>query len=265
MHPEPVLMRNNASNMLRPPERGAFGSVAPHIRLALVLLTAIVVAVLRDAVSLGAIATLVAVLFPLQRINVFAFVRRFALFFLFIAVFGLIVPWTVPGGVTLLSIGNASYTLDGVLVVLTMFTKGIVILGVSHALLSRLELVVLGDAMQRLGAPRKLTVLFLFTVRYFSVLASEWERMRRAALMRGFRPKMNFRTYRTYAHLMGSLLLRALDRADRVHAAMRCRGFRGTFPHIGSPKLRLQDYAFLALGVLLLSCVATAKYLVLWQ
>jgi cobalt/nickel transport system permease protein len=29
--------------------------------------------------------------------------------------------------------------------------------------------------------------------------------------------------------LLGTLLLRGLDRADRVYSAMRCRGFNGTF------------------------------------
>jgi len=257
-HPTPT----NVDAVLRPPEEGAFGSVAPHIRLAVVLITAVVAALLRDPKSLTSVLLLAAILFPLQRIRPLGFLRRYAFFFLFVAVLALVVPWTVPGERALLTIGAASYTVEGVYTVLTMLVKGLSILGVSYALLSRIELVVMGDAMQRLGAPRKLALLFLFTVRYFSVLGTEWEKMRRAALMRGFRPRMNFRTYRTYAHLAGTLLLRALARADRVHAAMRCRGFKGTFPHIGSPRLRPRDFAFLGAGLLLLSCAAVLEYFV---
>jgi len=36
-------------------------------------------------------------------------------------------------------------------------------------------------------------------------------------------------TYRTYAYVIGMLLVRAASRAQRVHQAMLCRGFKGTF------------------------------------
>ena len=47
--------------------------------------------------------------------------------------------------------------------------------------------------------------------------------------MRGFRPRMNWHTYRTYGYLVGMLLVRSLERSERIVAAMKCRGFRGRF------------------------------------
>jgi cobalt/nickel transport system permease protein len=47
--------------------------------------------------------------------------------------------------------------------------------------------------------------------------------------IRGFAPRTNLHTYRSYAYLVGMLFVRAAARAERVHQAMRCRGFDGRF------------------------------------
>ena len=57
----------------------------------------------------------------------------------------------------------------------------------------------------------------------------EYDRLIRAAKIRGFRPGTNIHTYKTYAYLIGMLFVRASDRANRVHQAMKCRGFNGRF------------------------------------
>jgi cobalt/nickel transport system permease protein len=47
--------------------------------------------------------------------------------------------------------------------------------------------------------------------------------------VRAFRPRMDRHTYRTYGYLVGMLLVRSLERSERIVAAMKCRGFRGRF------------------------------------
>jgi cobalt/nickel transport system permease protein len=47
---------------------------------------------------------------------------------------------------------------------------------------------------------------------------------------RCFRPGVNLHSYRSYAQLMGMLLVRSLDRAERVGEAMLCRGYAGKLP-----------------------------------
>lgn len=88
----------------------------------------------------------------------------------------------------------------------------------------------LGDAMQRLGVSLRLVTLLLLTIRYLTLLQHELERLHKQLKLRGFRARFNFYTWRTYGYLFGALLLRALDRAERVGKAMRCRGFDGCFP-----------------------------------
>jgi cobalt/nickel transport system permease protein len=83
-------------------------------------------------------------------------------------------------------------------------------------------------ALRRLGAPRALVVQLLFTWRYLFVLGGEAARMLRARDLRA--PGSRRLPLALGAQLVGVLLLRALERAQRVHAAMICRGFDGTFP-----------------------------------
>ncbi|MCF8034850.1 MAG: cobalt ECF transporter T component CbiQ [Desulfarculaceae bacterium] len=83
-------------------------------------------------------------------------------------------------------------------------------------------------ALAHFHAPDKLVNLFLFFYRYLHVLKREQARLAWALKVRGFTPGNNLRTWRTYASLVGVLLVRGYDRAERVYQAMLCRGFSGT-------------------------------------
>jgi cobalt/nickel transport system permease protein len=80
-----------------------------------------------------------------------------------------------------------------------------------------------------LRLPDKLCHLLLFTYRYIYVFEQEFRRLVQAMKIRGFRPRTNLHTYRSYAYLAAMLLVRSFDRAERVFQAMLCRGFNGTF------------------------------------
>lgn len=79
--------------------------------------------------------------------------------------------------------------------------------------------------MERLGVPRVFAVQILFLYRYFFVIGAEALRMWRGVQMRSTdRPTLPLKTYGT---LIGHLLLRSMDRAQRVYRAMVARGFDG--------------------------------------
>ncbi|HEY3488593.1 MAG TPA: cobalt ECF transporter T component CbiQ [Candidatus Deferrimicrobiaceae bacterium] len=80
-------------------------------------------------------------------------------------------------------------------------------------------------ALERLGVPSVFATQLLFLHRYIFVLGDEAVRMARARALRSFDGRgMGLRVY---ASLVGHLLLRTLDRGQRIHLAMRCRGFDG--------------------------------------
>ncbi len=80
-------------------------------------------------------------------------------------------------------------------------------------------------AFERLGAPRLFVAQLLFVYRYLFVLLEEAAQMARARALRSF--SGNGLGVKTWGLLIGHLLLRTIDRADRIHLAMLSRGFDG--------------------------------------
>lgn len=81
------------------------------------------------------------------------------------------------------------------------------------------------SALGQLGAPRAFSSQLLFLYRYLFVLGEEASHMATAAQLRsGGQPKLSFEVW---TKLMGQLLVRAYERAQRIHMAMLARGFDG--------------------------------------
>ena len=87
----------------------------------------------------------------------------------------------------------------------------------------------LGAALAQWRCPPKLAHLLMCSARYIDVLQSEWRTSVQAARLRGFRMRLNLRAWRSLGILTGGLLLRSLDHADTLLAAMKCRGYDGRF------------------------------------
>lgn len=98
--------------------------------------------------------------------------------------------------------------------------------------------------LERLRVPRVLVALLGFTYRYVFVLVEEARRMLRARESRCYGGRWLWQAH-VVGHMVGTLFLRAHDRAERVYAAMLARGFTGAPPHGPQPVLRARDYAFL--------------------
>jgi cobalt/nickel transport system permease protein len=82
-------------------------------------------------------------------------------------------------------------------------------------------------AMSKLGVPRVLVATLLFMERYVHVLTDELSRMITARRARSFR-RGGILTWNLVTGMLGMLLLRSFERAERVHAAMVARGWDGT-------------------------------------
>jgi cobalt/nickel transport system permease protein len=137
-------------------------------------------------------------------------------------------PFTTPGR-PMAVLGAASLSREGLFLAAAIALKGNAIVLVMLDLLGSMEPATLGHALNHLHVPQKLSLLLLFTIRYLDVLNQEYSRLRAAMRVRAFRPGMNRHTYRTFGYLVGMLLVRSLDRSERILAAMKCRGFAGRF------------------------------------
>lgn len=128
------------------------------------------------------------------------------------------------------------------------------------ALVAALDLPTVGHALHHLRVPDKLVHLLLLTVRYVAVLETEYRRLAWAMKVRGFRPAMNLHTWRTYGYLVGMLLVRSLDRAERVAAAMKCRGFQGRFYLLDHFALTRADVAFALVLLVVLAGIVGVEW-----
>jgi cobalt/nickel transport system permease protein len=96
-------------------------------------------------------------------------------------------------------------------------------------------------ALERLWVPRVFVLQLLFVYRYLFVLLDEAGSLDRARSLRSFgRPA----SVALFGRLAGGLLLRTLDRAQRIDQAMRGRGFDGTVRFLGAVQIKRSDVMF---------------------
>ncbi|MDE6265564.1 MAG: cobalt ECF transporter T component CbiQ [Paramuribaculum sp.] len=99
-------------------------------------------------------------------------------------------------------------------------------------------------AMNRLGLPDFVSSVLLMVCRYISVLLEEALCMRRARESRGY-GKKSF-PLSSWGTFIGQLLLRTVERGERVHRAMLSRGFEGKVVAFGaSERWRVCDTIYL--------------------
>lgn len=144
----------------------------------------------------------------------------------------LLLPFTVAG-VPWLVLGPLQASHEGLELALRVLLRANAVLVMLLALLGTLEPTTLGHALARLGVPEKLVHLFLLTVRYVELIHDEYRRLRNAMRARAFVPRGDGHGWRSLGWLIGMLLVRSMERARRVLAAMKCRGFHGRLYLLG--------------------------------
>jgi cobalt/nickel transport system permease protein len=118
----------------------------------------------------------------------------------------------------------------------------------------------MGRAMRHLYMPSKIVHLFLFTYRYIHAVHREFRRLTDAMQIRGFNPGTNTHTYRSYAYLIGMLLVKSHDRAERVRAAMLCRGYRGKFYDLSDFSLKPVDIVVLIIMLSVITMIGLLQW-----
>ena len=108
------------------------------------------------------------------------------------------------------------------------------------------------QALESLGMPKAFAVQLLFLYRYIFVLTDEGGRVARARELRSFGEKG--KGIVPFSSLIGHLLLRTWQRAERIHMAMLARGFNGEFHSRNETRFGWPEVAFLSgwLGVFII-------------
>jgi cobalt/nickel transport system permease protein len=242
-----------------PQQSGWIEAVDPRVRiltavaLSLVMAMAQTVTTLACALLAGVVAACFTGLHPL------VIFRRLLPVNGFIAILFLLLPLST-GSEELFRLGPLCYTREGFHMALAIGLKANAMVLWIVVLLSTLDMVTMGHALSHLGVPDKLSHLLLFSVRYLNLLHSEYVRLRTAMKIRGFRPRVNRHTYRSLGFLVAMLLVRSLDRSDRVLAAMKCRGFRGQFYLLDHFAYSRRDIWFSAGAIFLMALLTWMEF-----
>lgn len=230
----------------------------PRGRIIAAVLFAVVVASL-DAIGPLCLGLLAAgALLLISALPLWGTLKRMVMMDAFVIVIIVLLPFTVAG-TPLFTVGGFPASAEGLAQAGRIALKANAIVLTLMALVGSMEPTTLGHALSRLRVPGALVQLMLFMVRYIDVIHQEYAQLRTAMVCRAFRPRSNLHTYRSYGYLVGMLLVRALDRSERIVGAMKCRGFTGTFVIWDDMKWHRRDTVFI------LCCVVALAGLCLWE
>ncbi len=110
----------------------------------------------------------------------------------------------------------------------------------------------LNRGLNMLPLPRVMVDILGFGIRYAGVFGNEVRRLGYALISRSGGRMSRIRMVRTAAALVPRLVFKALERSERIYAAMLSRGFTGRMPSGESRRMSFLDAAFsLLLGIFL--------------
>lgn len=226
----------------------------PRGKIVVAALFAILIAVTNSyAVALGglvlALVYLILARLPLKKVLVRLLLVNTFIFFLWF-----VLPLTYPGD-PVWRFGPLAATRQGLVFTGLITIKSNAIIIALIALVATVPVVTLGQALHQMRVPDKLAHLLLFTYRYIYVFETEYRRLVQAMKIRGFRPRTDLHTYRSYGYLAAMLLVRSFDRAERVFQAMLCRGFQGKFYSLRTFTWQRRDGIFLGASLLALAAL----------
>jgi cobalt/nickel transport system permease protein len=124
----------------------------------------------------------------------------------------------------LVRLGDMSIT-GGWISFASILIRFVLTVGVALTLIAVTGFYAICAALEKLGTPRVFVVQLMFLYRYLFVLVDEASRMVRARSLRALGD--GGAGLKTYGSLVGHLLLKTMDRAQRIYLAMCCRGFDG--------------------------------------
>ena len=223
----------------------------PRVKIISAVLFSVVVAVSDNFAALLSALTVSLFLIVLTKLSIRKVLYRLLLVNGLILFLWLFLPFTYRGE-ALFNMGPLVGTREGVLFAGRITIKCNTILLAMIALLATTPIFSLGHAMSRLYCPDKLVYLFLFTYRYVHVIFLEYRKLINAMKIRGFVPRTNIHTYRSYAYLVGMLLVRSYDRAERIYKAMLCRGFSGRYYTMNRFSIKAGDIFYLSMMLIVI-------------
>ncbi len=227
----------------------------PRLKLVITSLFSVIVALSHQWQALAVALATALSWTMLARLPLIRILGRLLVVNFFLVILWAMLVFSVPGQ-GLLKLGPLIATKEGIAYGGLIWVRSNTIVICLMALVGTTPIFSLGRAMGHLGVPRKLVHLLLFTYRYIHVIETEYHRLMNALKVRGFEPRTNMHTYKTYAYLIGMLLVKSYERSERVRKAMLARGFQGRYPDLWT--FTLTGWDLVAGSMMLLQVITIA-------
>lgn len=143
----------------------------------------------------------------------------------------------------MLQLGNI-YLTGGFVSFISIFLRMLLCVTASLLLIATTPFHEICHSLRRLGVPKPFIIQLMLLHRYIFLLAEEAARLIQARSLRSFNGRGAELRY--FIPMLGQLLLRSMDRAQRVHAAMLSRGFTGEIHLLRPSTIKNTDIVFVA-------------------
>jgi cobalt/nickel transport system permease protein len=159
----------------------------------------------------------------------------------FIAGIGITQPFFADGEIALFGQMTIS---AGWLIFFTLLLKGMLTVWATLLLFATTGADKIGAALIALRTPKPLVLQFLLTYRYLSLFVEEAKRIWNAYSLRA--PREKAIRLHIWATMLGQMLLRSFERAERIYHAMKLRGFTIEQYEMTKQKWTTKDTAYVA-------------------
>lgn len=244
--------------------RSPFHQLNPRVKLLCCLGFLVAVATLRSPGALGFALLCLLIWYRSAGLPIAVVLSRCLWALPFGGALAIVLPWVKPGApIFQLQVGflTLAPSYAGAKQALVLGLRLWTALLTVNLLLSTTPMRDLLRALEVLKVPVVFIRLIEFTIRYISVTVEEAHRMQLAVKSRAFKARnlVHPHTISTLAHLIGAMLLRSMDRGERIYLAMLARCYTAEKVRPASDlRLKVQDFG---LGLLIL-CSALLLVLV---
>lgn len=198
-------------------------------------------------------------LLTMSRVPFSFFWKRLRLILPFTLFTFLFFPFYEPGA-AILSLGEITLSWQGVEKAFMYTGRLLFVTQMLTLMFQTVTIPLFIQILYQLKVPDILLQLILFALRFMEVFAEEARVMIKALQSRGYRfgKWFTYRGYRVLASLVGSLLIRAISRSDRIYLGMLSRGYQGRMAEISWPRPTKRDWVHA--GASLVSMIAMASW-----
>lgn len=93
--------------------------------------------------------------------------------------------------------------------------------------------------------PNRLSLTLFFSVKYIEILQRESLKLKESLKLRNFQPKVNIFTFKTYAYLFGTLIIKSFDRIEKFEETLKLRCHKLSIKSHLNLNFKSVDYLFI--------------------